>query len=136
AQRLEQYVDALVLDQLPEVNDRWPLLREERGEALGVTGIGMAFVTVDRIQLRLLDQRRERLLAWLRPKLVHVDARRNDLDPLDLPAHLLEHIADVLGAGVHDFRLRECFRTPAGEVGPVAHRVLELRAVRLDAEAE
>ena len=81
---------------------------------------------------RLLEQRGQRLLAGLGPELVHVDARRHDLDAVDVPGDLLEHVADVLGAGVDDLGPGERLGAPARELGTAAHRVLELRAVRLD----
>ena len=48
AQRLEQEVDALVLDQLPEVDDDRPVRREERGEPLGVALVRQPLVRVAR----------------------------------------------------------------------------------------
>ena len=83
----------------------------------------------------LFDQCGERLLAGLGPELVDVHARRDDLDPIDMAADLVQHAADVLRAGEDDLRRGECPGTPAREIGPAAHRVLELRPVRLDAEA-
>ena len=113
--RLEQHLDALVLDQLPEVDDRRPFLGEEAGEALGVALVGkplLAVARVRRIGSRLLEQRGERLLARLGPELVHVDARRHDLDAVDVADDLLEHVADVLGARVDDLRAGERLGAP------------------------
>src|SRR6185312_10376729 len=73
--RLEQHLDALVLDQLPEVDNRRPFLGEETGEAAGVSLVGkplLAVAWVRRIGPRFLEQRGERLLARLGPELVHV----------------------------------------------------------------
>src|SRR6476620_1721623 len=64
--RLEQHLDALVLDQLPEVDDGRPLLGEKAGEACGVAPVGKPLLRVTRVRRigpRLLEQRRERLVA-------------------------------------------------------------------------
>ncbi len=53
-----------------------------------------------------------------------------------MAADLVEHIADVLGAGEDDLGLGKRLGSPAREIGPAAHRVLELGAVRLDPEAQ
>ena len=53
---------------------------------------------------------------------------------VDLADDVLEHLADVLRADERRLGVRERSRPPALELGPPAHRVLELRAVRLDAE--
>ena len=47
---------------------------------------------------------------------------------------VLEHLADVLRADVCRVGLRERLSPPRFELRPSAHRVLELRAVRLDAK--
>ena len=83
--------------------------------------------------MRLPHERGERLVARRRAELVDVDARRDDLDALGVAAHLVEHFADVLGAGEDGVGAGERLGAPAREVGPPAHRVLELGAVRLDA---
>src|SRR4051794_16593342 len=136
--RLEQHLDALVLDQLPEVEDRRPPpVREEPGEAPEIALVRkplLAVARIRRIVTRFLEERGERLHPRLGTELVHVDARRHDLDPIEMADDLLEHLADVLGACVDDLRPGERLGTPAGEIGPPAHRVLELRPVRLDAE--
>src|SRR5436190_23561221 len=44
AESFEQQVDALVADQLAEVEDRGLVAREELGEALGVSAVGEALV--------------------------------------------------------------------------------------------
>src|SRR5690349_11704488 len=62
-ERLEQHLHALVLDQLPEVQNGRLLAREERGEAFRIPRIRMPFVAVVRVALRLLHQSRERSLA-------------------------------------------------------------------------
>src|SRR5690242_21451330 len=49
--RLEQHLDALVLDQLPEVDDRRPpLVREEAGEAPEVAFVRQPLLAVARIR--------------------------------------------------------------------------------------
>src|SRR6476469_9249746 len=124
--RLEQHLDALVLDQLPEVDDGRALVGEEAGEARGIALVGEPLLSVAgirRIGSRLLEQRRERLLARLEPELVHVDARRHDLDSIDMAADFVEGRADVLRARVDDLRTGERLRSPAREIGTAAHRV-------------
>ena len=73
-------------------------------------------------------------LALLRPELVDVDAGRHLVDALDVTDDVLEHLADVLRAHEGRIRLRERLPAPRLELGAAAHRVLELGAVRLDAE--
>ena len=51
-----------------------------------------------------------------------------------VPDDVLEHVANVLRADVGRIRLRERLPRPRAELRPAAHRVLELGAVRLDAE--
>ena len=134
---LEQDVHSLVLDQLPEVDDRRPLLGEEAREPLGVALVRLPLLAVAgirRIRPRLVEESRQRVRAGLGPELLDVHARRHDLDAVDVPRQLLEHVADVLGARVDDLRAGERLRSPAREIGPSAHRVLELGAVRLDPE--
>src|SRR5438552_7030245 len=117
--RLEQDVDSLVLDELPEVDDCGPLVGEEAGEARRVPRVGKALLAVlgiQRIRPRLLDERSERLLARLGPKLVHVNTRRNDLNAIEGADDLLEHIADVLGAGVDDLGAGERLGPPPREL--------------------
>ena len=66
AQRLEQQVDALVLDQLPEVDDRRLVAGEEGREPLGVALVGQPLVGVARVRriaARLREQIGERLVA-------------------------------------------------------------------------
>ena len=84
------------------------------------------------IALGLGDERRERLLAGLRAPLVDVDAGRHLVHALDVAAHVLEHLADVRRADEHGRRALEHLSPPRLELRPPAHRVLELRAVRLD----
>ena len=92
AQRLEQQVDALVVEQLPEVDDRRLVVGEELGEPLGVAVVRQALVAVvRRVAAGLLEQRGERLGARLRAELVDVDAGRDLVDALDVADDLLEH---------------------------------------------
>ena len=67
-------------------------------------------------------------------ELVHVDAGRHFVDALDVADDVFEHLADVRRADVRRLRGGERLRAPAFELRPAAHRVLELGAVRLDAE--
>src|SRR4051812_21413120 len=79
-ERLEQKLDALVVDELPEVDDARLRPREELGKALGVPVVRQALVRVVRVRWiasRLVEQLRERLVARDRPKRVDVDAGRN-----------------------------------------------------------
>ncbi len=72
---LEQDVNALVQQELPEVDHRRPLAREERGESLGVALIRKTLVRapgIRRIAPRLLEQRGERLRPRPRPPLLDV----------------------------------------------------------------
>src|SRR5439155_12306468 len=94
---LEQQVDALVADQLAEVEDRRATLREEGLEALGVSGVGLALVTRC-VAAGFVDQARERLRAGLGPELVDVDSGGYLVDPVDVADDLVQHLADVLGA--------------------------------------
>ena len=80
AHRLEQEVDALVVEELAEVDDRRRVAGEEGLEPLGVPLVGQPLVCVPRVRRvvsRLREQIRERLLAGLRLPGVDVDARRD-----------------------------------------------------------
>src|SRR5438105_1640809 len=76
-ERFEQNLDALVLDELPEVEDRRSVLREE-------------VLEVHRHVLRFPRERGERLVARLGTELVDVDARWDDLDALGVAADVIE----------------------------------------------
>ena len=137
-ERLQQDVDALVQQELPEVDDRRPLAREERGESLGVALVRKTLVRapgIRRIAPRLLEQRGERLRPRARPPLLDIHSGRYLVDAVDVTAHLLEDVADVGRPDEHRARVRERLPPPGFELGPAAHRVLELGAVRLDREA-
>ena len=137
-ERLEQELDALVLDQLAEVDDRRPVAGEERREPLGVALVGQPLVRrsrVRRILPRLVEEVGQRLVAVLPDELVDVDARRHLDHPVDVTRDLLQHLADVPRADEDRLGRRERLAAPALEPRPPAHRVLELRAVRLDPEA-
>ena len=54
-QRLEEHLDALVLDELADVHDGRHVARERLLEARRVAGVGMALVAVLRVLLRLDD---------------------------------------------------------------------------------
>ena len=137
AQRLEQDVDALVVEELAEVDDRWLGLVEELRETLGVALVGEPLVgvaRVGRIAACLLDEAGERLGARPWPPIVDVDAGGNLVDVLDVADDLVEHPADVVRADEDGARLLERPSPPLGELGAPAQRVLELGAVRLDGE--
>ena len=134
-QRLEQQVDALVPQELPEVDDRRAFGLEEGGETVGVPLVRQALVGVSRVRrvpARLVEQGRERLLAHLGPPLVHVDAGRHLVHAVDVTDDLLDDPADVRGADEDGFGAGERLPPPRGELRVSAHRVLELGAVRLD----
>ena len=135
AQRLEQHVDALVVEELPEVDDRRLGPREERAEPLArcprpAAARPRCRGSADRAGL--LEQRRRAPRPRARAPLLDVDAGRHLVHAVDVAAHLLEHLADVRRADEHGLRSRERLGPSALELGSAAHRVLELRAVRLD----
>ena len=133
-ERLEQDVDALVQEQLAEVDDRRPIEGEERLQALRVPLVGLPLVhlpRVRRVAARLGEELRERLVLRLRPELLDVDARRHLVYALDVADDLLEHLADVRRADEDRPCALERLPSPRREVAVAADRVLELRAVRL-----
>ncbi len=91
----------------------------------------MALVAVLRVLLRLDDEPGERAEAVLRRELVDVDAGRDLVHAVDVADDVLEHRTDVRRADEDRIRPGERLRTPLFEIGPPAHRVLELRPVRL-----
>ena len=98
AQRLEQDVDALVVEQLPEVDDGRLVAGEELGQALGVPLVRQPLARVAgirRVAPRLGEQAGERLVARTRPPLVDVDAGRHLVDAVDVADDVLEHLPDV-----------------------------------------
>ena len=134
AQRLEQEVDALVADQLAEVDDRRLVAGQELGEALGVPLVREPLLGVPRVRgvaARLLDERAQSLVPRLGPELVDVHSRRHLVHVVDVTADVLEHLPDVGRADERRLRGGEALGAPARELGPAAHRVLELGAVRL-----
>jgi hypothetical protein len=136
-ERLEQQVDALVPDQLAEVEERWILLGEELGEVLGVPLVGQALVGASRVRgvaPRLLDQIGESVFATLGVELADIDAGRNLVDPVDVAHDVLEHLTDVGRADEDGAGVGERLASPAGKLLVAAHRVLELGAVGLDGE--
>ena len=136
-QRLDQEVDALVVEQLAEVEDGRQLALEEVLEAACVALVREALVSVPGVRgvvPRLREQRGERLGAALRPELVDVDSRRDLVHALDVADDLLEHGADVRRADEDRVRAAERLLRLGGQLVVAANRVLELRAVRLDGE--
>ena len=65
------------------------------------------------------------------PELLDVDARRHLVHALDVADDVLEHCADVRGADEDRTGAGERLGAEARELRSAAHRVLELRAVRL-----
>jgi len=135
AERLEQHVDALVVEELAEVDDRRPVALEERSEAFGVAVVGQTLVRVARVRwvaARLVEEAGERLVTRARPPLVDVHPWRHFVDALDVADDLLQHLTDMGGADVDGGCALERRVGPRGELVVPAQRVLELRPVRLD----
>ena len=136
-ERLEQKLDALVLDQLPEVDDGGLVPRKKGRQALRVPLVGQPFLLipwVGRVGAGLGKQVCERLVPALRAELVDVDAGRHLVDALGDPGDLLDDAADVGRADIDRLGRFQAVPTPPLELGPASHRVLELGAVRLDPE--
>src|SRR5439155_11341793 len=77
AERFEQQVDTLVVEELPEVDDRRLVGLEELSEAFGVALVRETLVSpARRIEASLVDQGGQRLLPRLGAKILHVDPRR------------------------------------------------------------
>ena len=136
-ERLEQKLDALVLDQLPEVDDGGLIAREKGRKPLRVPLVGQSFLPVPwvgRVGAGLGKQVCERLVPALRAELVDVDAGRHLVDAFGDPRDLLDDAADVGRADVDRLCGFQAVPPPPLELGPAAHRVLELGAVRLDPE--
>src|SRR5205085_12190809 len=115
AERFEQQVDALVVEELPEVDDRRLVGPEEGSEAFGVALVGEALIS-GVVAASLLDERRERLVTRLGPELVHVYSGRDLVHAIDVADHLLEHLADVLAADADGLRPRKRLLRPRGEL--------------------
>ena len=129
-------MDALVVDQLAEVDDRRARLarRTPRSRsALPSSGSrSFALPGFGGSRRASSSRPRERLRARQRSELVDVDARRHLVDAVDVTDDVLEHLADVLRADEHRLRPRERLAPPRRQLLVAAHRVLELGAVRLD----
>jgi len=133
AQGLEQEVDALVVEQLPEVDDGRLVVGQELGQALGVAVVRDPLVpVVGRVAAGFVQQRGERLGSRLGTERVDVHAGWDLVDVLDVAHHLLEHLADVLRADEDGLGAGERLPPPRLQLGVPAHRVLELGTVRLD----
>ena len=125
---------AFLLDQLAEVDDRRLVAGEELGQPSCVVRIGQTFLgvlRVRRIESRLLEQIGECGATLLQRELVDVDARRHLDDAGDVADDIFEHLSDVPGADVRHVGLSERLRTPTLELRTAAHRILELRPMRL-----
>ena len=80
AQRPQEHVDALLRDQLPEVDDRRPVVRQESLEAPGVPLVRQALLGVAgirRIERGLREEGREGVDPRLRAPELDVDPRRH-----------------------------------------------------------
>ena len=111
---------------------------EEGGEALGVPLVRQALLGVAGVRWiasSLGDESGERRAALLRHPFVDIDTGRDLVDVVDVPAHVLQHGADVRGADERGGGPLQAVSPPGGEGRVAAHRVLELGAVGLDGEA-
>ena len=134
-ERLEQDVDALVVEELAEVDDGRLVRREEPGKPFGIPLVRQSLLRVARIRrvaARFLEEAGERRRAAPRPELLDVHAGRDLVHAVDVADHLLEHGADMRRADEHRIRALEALPAPHLELRVAAHRVLELGAVRLD----
>ena len=98
AERLQQHVDALVVEELSEVDDGRAIAGEKLGEALGVVLVGQALARIAGIwsvATRFLEQPGERLFARTRAPVVDVHAGRNLVHSIDVADDVLEHLPDV-----------------------------------------
>ena len=136
-ERVEEDVDALLLDELAEVDDgRRPIAREKRRPVARRSRrrAGVRRVTgVRRVATSLVDEAGERgaALPRGRPQL-DVDARRDLVHALHVPADLLEHRRGCARSRRTWPRPTRATPRPSAELRDTPHRVLELRAVRLD----
>ena len=113
AHGLEQQVDALVVEELAEVEDGRPLVLEEAGQPVGVALVGQPLVgvaRVGRIEPALLEKVGQRLGASLGPKLFDVDSRRDLMDALDLPRHLVNRYVDITRGAIFYLDPHICIR--------------------------
>src|SRR4051812_2972291 len=118
--RLEQEMHALVLDQLPEVDDGRLVAREELLEAGRVALVGKALVRVAgirRIAPRLVEQVREGLDTRLGGELVDVDAGRDLVNVVHVADDLLDDLADVPRPDERRLRLSERLASELLELG-------------------
>ena len=134
AERLEQDMDALVVEELAEVDDRRLVAGKEGLESSRVSLVRKPLARVPRVRrvaTGLLEQAGEGPVARPRPELVEVDARRHLVDAVDVADDVLEHLADVRGADEDRLGPGEHLAPPRDQLVVPAHRVLELRAVDL-----
>src|SRR6266511_5112753 len=134
-ERLEEDVDALVTEQLAEVEDGRVRPCEEGLDPFGVPLVGKTLLSVARVRrigAALGDQELERLGARARQEPLDVDSRRDDVDAVDVADDVLENLPDVLRADEDRLRAGEGLSPPRRELLVSAQRVLELRPVGLD----
>ena len=134
---LEQDVDALLLDQLAEVDDGRRVAVEERREPAGIPFVRPALLAIPgvrRVPPCLVDQGGERGVAALGTPQVDVDPGRHLVDTGNRTADLSEHLPDVGGADEGRARVPQRLPPPLTEIGTAPHRILELGAVRLHGE--
>ena len=124
---LEQQVDALVVQELPEIEHRGLVTGEKALEPCSVALVRQPFVRVARVgwvAAALVEQVAQRLVAGLRHELVHVDPGRHFPDALDGPDDVPQHVPDVGGAYEHGFGRGKRGARRLGKVGAPADRVL------------
>ena len=124
AHSLEEHVDALVQEQLAEVEDRRPIALEERCEPFGIALVRATLVGVPgvgRVEPCLGEQIAQRRVARLRCELLDVDPRRHLVHAVDVADDLLQHRADVLRADEHGRRVGERLPPPPLEGLVAAH---------------
>ena len=100
----QQDVDALVVEELPEVDDGALVAGEELGQALGVSLVREPLADVagiGRIAPCLREKAGERLLARSGAPLVDVDAGRHLVHAVDVADDVLQHLSDVRRADEH-----------------------------------
>ena len=134
--RLEQHLHALLLDQLPEVNDERPEpVEKAAARRCALPSSGRRSSPPFGGSLRgLCEQVLERCVTVLQNEPVDVHPGRNVEHAVSVANHVCEHFANVLGADVGRVRARKSFPRPLAELGAPSHRVLELGAVCLHAE--
>ncbi len=128
-------MDSLVQEELPEVDDRRLVGREKRGQPRRhCPRRGGARSRCRDSADRSRDsatKRGERLFARLRTPLLDVHSRGHLVNAVDVAADVLDDLSDMRRSDENGTRIREHLSPPRLELWPPAHRVLELRPMRL-----